>query len=451
MKFLQRRKAVIYRTYKVLFACMFGTLVQAAEFPAPVGNTLEDFYMAALESSPTLNIAQERWNISSARKDAANGQLLPQINATANISENNRTSANITRKYEGERYALQLNQVLFNWQAFAARGRAYLQEDSAEAEYYARLAVLLTEVADKYLAALQADDAVRSINSELEAMSNQVAQIQSLYDRQLVRITDLYDAQARLAAISAERVNLEGELILSREALRAVSGLEAGELSRLPETITVPPLEGELPDWIERTRQNNQMIEARTFAYQAAQKQVSEQRGAYFPRVSLVVQQLDSNTGFDNQLIDQYETSYIGLDVTVPLFAGGTKRAAVREAESLRSIAQSELLQTQLEMIESTRTAFLQVKTSESLIAAGQVLAESTETSYTAMQRGFELGTVTSVDLLNALRDRFEAERKLQGARYEHIRANLLLRREAGELTAQDLAQISNSLVIPQP
>lgn len=447
---LKLRSRLLARTISTVTTCLLGGLLLspawAQEAPLPIGNTLEDFYKAALESSPLLNIAQERWNISSARKDAVNGQLLPQISASASLSDNDRKSFGVTRNYDGERFAVQLNQVLFNWSAFAARKKAYLQEDASEAEYYARLAVLLTEVADKYLSVLQAEDAMSSIDSQLEAMTNQVNQIESLYARQLVRITDLYDAQARLAAIQAERVNLESALIISREGLRALTNLEAGELSRLPEEITITPLEGDLSDWIERTRQNNQMIESRTFAYQAAQQQVSEQRGAYLPKVSLVVQQADSNTGFDNQLVDDYETTYIGVDVQVPLFAGGTRRASVREAVSLRSIAQSELRQTQLDMIESARTAYLQVKTGESRINAARVLAESTATSYEAMQRGFELGTVTSVDLLNALRDRFQAERELQRARYDHIRANLVLRREAGELNADDLLQISNLL-----
>ena len=62
------------------------------------------------------------------------------------------------------------------------------------------------------------------------------------------------------------------------------------------------------------------------------------------------------------------------------------------------------------------------------------------------MQRGYELGTVTSVDLLNALRDSFQAERDLQRARYDHLRAYLVLRRESGVLTADDLLAVSNSL-----
>src|SRR5690606_11707750 len=110
----------------------------------------------------------------------------------------------------------------------------------------------------------------------------------------------------------------------------------------------------------------------------------------------------------------------------------GRNRAGEREAQSMRNIAQHELRQTQLDMIERARTAFLQVQAGEARIRAGQSLLESTTTSYTAMQRGFELGTVTSVDLLNALRDRFAAERELQRARYDHLRAMLVLRSEAG-------------------
>ncbi len=414
--------------------------------PAPIGSSLQDFYTAALEYSPVLNIARERWNVSSARKSSATAQLLPQVNANANLSDNEREARGITTQYDGERYSVQMNQVLFNWQAFNARRRAALQEDQAEAEYYAQLSVLLTEVADKYLGVLQAEDALRSLDSELEAMTNQVNQLQSLYDRQLVQVTALYDAQARLADIQAQRVMADSELQLAKASLRALSDLETGELKRLPEEIEVPALDGDLSEWIDRTRANNLLIEAREFAYQAAQRQVAEARGAYMPRVSLVVQQLQSNTGFDNQQQDRYDTTYVGVDVQVPLFAGGRNRAGEREAQSLRNIAQHELRQTQLDMVERARTAFLQVKSGEARIAAGQALLESTTTSYTAMQRGFELGTVTSVDLLNALRDRYQSERELQRARYDHLRAMLSLRSEAGDLDVDDLLEISNML-----
>ncbi|MDY6984576.1 MAG: TolC family protein, partial [Pseudomonadota bacterium] len=306
----------------------------------------------------------------------------------------------------------------------------------------------LTEVADAYLGVLQQEDALQSIESEYEAMNNQVNRVQQLFDLQLARVTDLYDAQARLAMIQADRVTIEADLALARENLRAVSGLDVGELARLPEEISVAPLQDGLDVWLDRTRANNRLIEARRLALEAAEKQVSRQRGAHMPRLSLVVQQQNTNTGFDNILLQNGRTdsTYIGVDFSVPIFSGGSARAGVREAQSMRNIAVHELRQAELDIIEQTRNAFLLVRAGEARIEAGQALAESTDTSYTAMLEGFELGTVTSVDVLNALRDRFRAERDLQAARYDHIRAGLMLRRDAGVLTADDVRDISDML-----
>lgn len=445
-----------YRILSLSVVLLLGAPgVDAAEQPAgaPInaqapGDTLQDFLAAALANNPSLNIARERWNVSTARKDQANGQLLPQISANANVSENDRSqNGQPELSYTGERYTLQLSQILFNWSAFAARGQAYLEEDRGEAEYYAEVAQVLTEVADAYLGVLQAEDALRSIEAEAEATANQVDRVQQLYDVQLARVTELYEGQARLAAVTAQRVTAESDLAMSREKLRALSGLEAGGLARLPEEVSVPPLEGSMEEWLERTRNNNKIIQARTFALQAAEKQVSRQRGQHMPRVSLVVQHQQTNTGFDNvPLPDKTDNNYVGIDFSMPLFSGGATRAGVREAKSMRNIAANELRQVQLDIIERTRNAFLMVKTGEARIEAGRALAESTDTAYTAMQEGFGLGTVTSVDVLNALSDRFRAERDLQVARYEHMRAGLALRRDAGELTAADIQNVSDLL-----
>lgn len=430
---------------------------QAAEEPASnsallvtTGNSLEDFFTATINNSPELAIARERWNIGTARKDQATGQLLPQIAATGTVSDNDRTDANGSNSYRGERYGVSVSQVLFHWQAFQARKQASLLEDQSEAEYYATLANLLTEIADRYLQVLQAEDALRSINSELEAMNNQLNQVQTLYNLQLARITDLYETQARLAAVEANKVSLEAEVTIRRETLRAASGIEVGALRRLPEEITITPLQEDLNVWLQRTRDNNKELEAGRYALLAADRQVSAARGTYMPQVSLVYQYQDSNVGFDNQSLNQNaETNYIGVNVQVPVFAGGANRARVREAFSMRNIAESQLRQTEMDLLERTRIAYFQVLAGESRIKAAQVLAESTATSFEAMQRGYELGTVTTVDVLNALRDQFAAERDLQQARYDHIRAQLALRRDSGSLTADDIMDISSMMNAP--
>ena len=85
-----------------LLVGLFGPAAQsaAAELPslgsstAPlVGQTLQDFFSAALDFSPRLRIAEQNLNIGAARRSAATGQLLPQVRANASLSDNTRVQS----------------------------------------------------------------------------------------------------------------------------------------------------------------------------------------------------------------------------------------------------------------------------------------------------------------------------------------------------------------------
>ena len=420
-----------------------GLIAQTSDLP---GVTLEEFFSAAIDFSPELQIASENLNITSARKQAANGQLLPQLSAGANVSDNNLEQFNRNQNFTGERYFLSLTQTLFNWQQFAARKQAYLLEDQSEEEYYYQLALVLTDVADRYLRVLQARDTLESIASEIEALRNQLDQVQNLFDRQLAQVTDLYQLQATLAASEAQELQLEADLALSKESLSAISGLEVGPLLQLREDIEIAPLEYSQTYYVQQAQERNNRVLAGEFALEAANEGVSQRRGAYMPQVSLIAQRQDSNVGFENLRINRTDNTYFGLNIVIPIYAGGRNKAGVSEAISLRSIAEYELRATQLQARELVRSAYLQVQASNAQTDAALVLVESTSLSAEAMQQGFALGTVTSVDVLNAIRDQFQAERELQRVRYDHIRYRLLLKRETGTLSAEDMLEVGNWL-----
>ena len=441
------------------FIFVFPVLVFAAEIKqsnsAIGGQTLEDFFTAAVEFSPQLRIAEEQLNIGRARDDQASGQLRPQINANANLSENSRNSfdaigSQIEEDFDGQRYSISVQQVLFNWQAFASKRRTEKIKDQLEAEYFFELSNLLTEVAGRYLSVLFARDSLTSIEAEIEAITNQVDQIQSLFDLQLAQVTDLRRAEASLAAVQAEQLKLLADLAVASESLRAISGIEVGEVNVLRMDPSLPEVEYDLAHWVSAAEQNNQLIRASRFALEASEEGISESKGAYLPRVNFFATRQESNVGFDNRFLGDTDNTYVGVDVTIPLFAGGSNRARESEARALRNIAEYELRQTELDASANVRSAFLQVQSSVLLTEAAERLLQSTRLSSEAAQQGFELGTVTNVDVLNALRDQFNAERDLQRARYEQINYYLLLKREAGTLSSQDLAEISNLMEPPR-
>ena len=155
--------------------------------------------------------------------------------------------------------------------------------------------------------------------------------------------------------------------------------------------------------------------------------------------------------GFDKLPIARTDNTQIGVDVSSPIYAGGTNRASVSEELSQRNIAEYELRAIQLQVRERVRSAHLQVQASQAQTEAAEILVESTALASEAMQQGFALGTVTSVDVLNAVRDQYQAERELQRTRYDHIRYLLLLKRETGILSAEDMLEIGSWLEPPQP
>lgn len=416
------------------------------------GETLEDFFTAAIEFSPRLRIAEENLNIGGFRERQAKGQLLPQVSANATISDNRRDTTDglqnpLVQEFTGERYSVVLTQALFNWQAWSAKKRASYIENQLEAEYFYELSALLTAVAERYLGVLQAQDAITSINSELDAVTNQLNQIQSLFDLQLAQITDLRQAQASLTATEAELLRLQAELAIAQESLRSVTGIDVGDLFVLDPQVDLPVVENSVQHWVQLARENSHQIEARRNALRAADEYISENKGALYPQVNFIAQRQDTNVGFDNLPLNQADITYFGLDVSIPIYAGGSNRARVSEARAQRSIAESELRQTELEANELVRSAYLQLQSSALLTEAAERLVESTRISSEAMQQGFELGTVNNVDVLNAIRDQFRAERDLQRARYEQVLYYLYLKREAGVLTADDMAEVGSWLI----
>ena len=199
-----------------------------------------------------------------------------------------------------ERYFLSLSQTLFNWQQFSLQKQATLEEDQSEEEYFYQLSILLADVASRYFAVLQAEDALDSLTSEIDALNTQLNQVQSLYDRQLTQITDLYQIRASLAAAQAEQLALEAQLAVNQESLRSISGLEVGPLFKLADEIEISPLEYSQEFYVKQAQENNHRVLARKLAVKAAEKGVDVSKGAHMPQVSFIAQRQDSDVGFDN-------------------------------------------------------------------------------------------------------------------------------------------------------
>ena len=97
--------------------------------------------------------------------------------------------------------------------------------------------------------------------AEVDAVNNQLSQIQSLFSLQLAQITDLRQAEASLTAVQAEQLRLQAELAIAQERLRAITGIGAGELHILREGTTSPNRQ-QLAVLVDMAERNNKQIRA---------------------------------------------------------------------------------------------------------------------------------------------------------------------------------------------
>jgi outer membrane protein len=76
---------------------------------------------------------------------------------------------------------------------------------------------------------------------------------------------------------------------------------------------------------------------------------------------------------------------------------------------------------------------------------------ESNETALKATEAGYDVGTRTSVDVLNARKNLVQAQTDYSGSRYDYIVSVLQLRLAAGNLDRAQLNEINNWLTMSAP
>jgi outer membrane protein len=429
-----------------LCCCSWGALAQPA--------SLYDVFADALEADPRVKIAQHKVEMGKAQQDSAFGALLPQANFAAQFSDNDvEYDSDLVddQSYNGERYSIQVRQMLFNWTTLSTRARAEQVVAQRESELLDVFSMMLLDVSARYFQVLLADGGVELLRAEQELVQQQLRETEELYKRKLVRVTDYLETQARVDKVRTDLIEAENEAALAREELSALTGNSVGDLVPIREDFTLPALDNTMEYWTELSMSNNALLASKREAVLAAQETVQQQKGGHYPTFDLVLSAQRSDVGYDNQVSPQRDTEYIGVDINLPLFAGGATSARVRGAWSEYYMAREEEEGARREVLKLTRGAWLNTQSSRKRIDSAALSVKSATKSYEAMSKSFSYGTVKASDVLAALHIRTRAERDFQNALYSYLVNWLQLKRQSGTLQADDLQQLNDGLMGEKP
>ena len=386
----------------------------------------------------------------------ARGQLLPQI--AFNYSRNRNNTDNEFQTQEGtsisKRYdyyssngSLNLTQALFRPQAWIALAQADDQVRQAEAEFRQVEQELILRLAQAYFDVLLAEDNVSLAQEQKAAIAEQLKQSKRYFEAGVGTVTDINDAQARYDTIQAQEIAARNTLEVKVRSLEQIVGGKHRHLDRLgPRLALEKPLPEMVDEWIDFSLANNPQLKAREAALEVAEKDVGKSAAGHLPTVDIVAGRSQVVNPAYSLLENTNWTNTVGIQLAVPLFAGGTTQGRVDQSRAVRERTRYELESVKRSTVLTTRQEFLNVDSGVAQVKALEQAVKSNEVALYSAQRGQEAGMRTSFDVLNAQQLLFTVRRDLAQARYGYVTSRLKLRSATGLLGEDDVQLVQSWL-----
>lgn len=365
---------------------------------------------------------------------------------STDINYSNPATTDRNESYTSNSWTLTITQPLLDLSTHALHDQAKAGVRQSDAELVASQQDLIVRTAQAYLNILSAEAELTSVQAEKKAIARQLDQAERRFEVGLIAITDVHEAQASHDLATANEISANNRLLLAREALSEITGKAHNSIDTVQDTIpllTPDPID--IDNWIDQAKSHNPSLIAATASVESAQQNVKAKRAGHYPTLDLVATGGNSSTSISTGA-NNTDSSTLGLQFSLPIYAGGAVSSQVRQAHAQLEQAQYNQQKTQRAVVRQTRDAYLGVISEVSRIKALQQAVVSAQSAVDATEAGFEVGTRTIVDVLNAQRSLHRSQADYEQARHIYLLNGLKLKQAAGSLSEGDLAALNQLL-----
>ncbi|MFT0866709.1 TolC family outer membrane protein [Pseudomonas sp. CAM1A] len=411
---------------------------------------LGDAYALALRNDPT-------WQGSIAEREAGlenraigRAGLLPRLSYRYNRARNDsevtqrNPSGNVTtqRDYRSYSSTLTLEQPLFDYAAWSDYRRGVAQAALADERYRGRGQELMVRLFGAYSEALFANEQIALAQAQRRTFAEQLTLNERLVKGGEGTRTDVLETRARYELAQAQEIEAGDNLDAALRALQAIIGepVEVDDLAPMTGDFRVQPLTpARFEPWRDLAVARNAELASQRHGLEVAEQNIERQRAGHLPSLSAYASKGVSSSSSESSYNQRYDTDSIGVQLNVPLFAGGGVSASVRQARAQRDAAGFELDAQMRDTVNQLRRQFNLCASGTAKIRAYDLAVKAAAALVQATRKSVQGGERVNLDVLDAEQQLFGARRDLAQARHEYLRAWLQLRYLAGVLEAGDL------------
>lgn len=403
--------------------------------------SLDDCLEYAIENNITikdaaLNIEQAGVNYSKSKSSR-----LPDLYGSASQTFSNGNSIDpITSDFVSEQ--IHSTNVSLNSSMTIFQGNQ-INNQIAQNELLLNQSVLLEEevknniiisILENYLQILYAKEGITIAENNLEASEKEVERAKARLDAGSIALSDYTEAQSQAASnkyaiITAK--NFYQQYVIDLKQLLELDPMQDIEIETLSSDIDYVTLEldkmkiynialGILPE-----------VNASKIGVEVSEKDLEIAKGAYLPTLSLVSSMGSGYTSVsDTNFSDQFDLNFnqrIGLSLNIPIFNKNQTKAAVQSAQINIEKAQISQQLVEKEVYKKVETAYQNAMSSQEQLVAALASKDAAEQSYKLAQKKYELGGLSTTDLVISQNTYTNAQQNYLQAKYLNILYHQLL------------------------
>lgn len=417
-----------------------------------------EVYEQALRNDPIFLGAIKERDAGLENRTIGRAGLLPKLSYNYNKGRNNSKATSLderrrnqteNRNYDSYGSTFTLQQPLFDYEAYAAYRKGVAQSLFADENFRGKSQELLVRVLTFYTQALFAQDQIDIAQAKKKAFEQQFQQNEQMFRQGEGTRTDILEAESRYELATAEEIEARDEQDASLRELGALIGTrdidikDLEPLSESFESFTLQP--ANFDTWHELALSNNPNLASQRQAVEVARFEVERNRAGHLPRVSAYATARKNESESGNTYNQRYDTNTIGIEISVPLYAGGGVSASTRQASRSMEQAEYDLDSKTRETLIELRRQFSACLSGVSKLRAYQKALTSAEALVVSTRQSILGGERVNLDALNAEQQLYTTRRDLAQARYDYLMAWTKLHYYAGNLREEDLAKVDEA------
>lgn len=352
-----------------------------------------------------------------------------------------------TDSFKSPQYEVALRQAVFNAQSFIGLKEADLVVMQDKISLDAARSELTLGVAQAYFGVLSAKDALKFAQAKRDTYRQELEQATVRHKTGLMNDADYESIKAQYELSLSDEAQAQSNVEISLSQLALLTAEPITEIKPLTDDAVMPPLQPDrIEPWVTQAVDQNPTVLLDQLQTRISKLDYDKARAVRLPTVSLTgTYSYEHPTGGYPGAHEKIDQS-IGLMIQQPIYSGGAIDSGIRAALANWDKAKANEDQARLNTTQSVRTAFFNAYAGPTKLTALKQAMTAAAASEYSTRVGYEVGTKTTADLLQAINQRYKAEGDYYSARYQYIVYTLQLKNATGILAGSDLQAINQWL-----